>query len=97
MNTLAYADIANIDSSMASTIASSFQQMSMSFGLAFGSFVAAYYLGNASQFNHLVVTHALHYSFFTLGGLTVLSSFSFWRLSATDGESISHSKLSNFE
>jgi fucose permease len=37
MNTLAYADIAPKDSSMASTISSSFQQLSMSFGLAAGS------------------------------------------------------------
>ena len=39
MNSLAYADIDEQDSSMASTIASSFQQLSMSFGLAAGSLV----------------------------------------------------------
>jgi hypothetical protein len=40
MNSMAYADIETNESSMASTIASSFQQISMSFGLACGSLVA---------------------------------------------------------
>ena len=39
MNSMAYADIDTADSSMASTIASSMQRMSMSFGLAWGSLV----------------------------------------------------------
>ena len=39
INSMAYADIETHESSMASTIASSFQQISMSFGLAFGSLV----------------------------------------------------------
>ena len=42
MNSMAYADIETNESSMASTIASSFQQISMSFGLACGSLVAAW-------------------------------------------------------
>ena len=49
MNSMAYADIETNESSMASTIADSFQQMSMSFGLAFGSLVAAWYLGDFPQ------------------------------------------------
>src|SRR6202007_1600666 len=39
INSMAYADIDSRDSSMASTIASSMQQLSMSFGLACGSLV----------------------------------------------------------
>jgi MFS family permease len=46
MNSMAYADINTQDSSMASTIAMSMQQMSTSFGLACGSIVTAWYLGN---------------------------------------------------
>ena len=49
MNSMAYADIDAPDSSMASTIASSLQQMSMSFGLACGSLVAGWYLGDLPQ------------------------------------------------
>ncbi|TXI90001.1 MAG: DHA2 family efflux MFS transporter permease subunit, partial [Cupriavidus sp.] len=49
MNTMAYADVDAADSSMASTIASSMQQMSMSFGLAFGTLVVGWYLGDMAQ------------------------------------------------
>jgi len=46
MNSIAYADIDSKDSSMASTMTSTFQQMSMSFGLASGTLITAWYLGN---------------------------------------------------
>lgn len=89
MNAMAYADIRESDSSMASTLASSMQQMSMSFGLACGSLVAAWYLGDVPQTDRAAVTTALHYAFLTLGGLTLASSLSFWTLRATDGENVS--------
>ena len=89
MNSMAYADIETNESSMASTIASSFQQISMSFGLAFGSLVAAWYLGDLPQSDRLAVITALHRAFVTLGGLTIVSSLSFWTLRARDGESVS--------
>lgn len=93
MNSMAYADIDTRDSSMASTIASSLQQMSMSFGLACGSLIAGWYLGDLPQTNHAAVTTALHYAFLTLGGLTILSSLSFWTLRAGDGESVSRGNV----
>ena len=89
MNSMAYADIETNESSMASTIASSFQQISMSFGLAFGSLVTAWYLGPLAQSDRFAVTPALHHAFVTLGGLTIVSSFSFWTLRPSDGESVS--------
>jgi len=89
MNTMAYADVRADDSSMASTIASSLQQMSMSFGLACGTLVASWYLGKLPQTDHAAVAGALHHAFRTLGALTVLSSLSFWTLRAHDGESVS--------
>ncbi len=89
INSMAYADVQTQDSSMASTIASSFQQISMSFGLAFGSLVAAWYLGGLPQTDHAAVIDALHRAFLTLGGLTIISSLSFWTLRARDGESVS--------
>ena len=93
VNSMAYADIDGSDSSMASTIASSLQQMSMSFGLACGSLITGWYLGGLPQTDQLAVTRALHYAFLTLGGLTVLSSLTFWTLRAEDGESISKARL----
>ena len=91
MNSMAYADIGDTDSSMASTIASSMQQMSLSFGLATGSLVTAWFLGDLPQSDHLAVTRALHYAFVTLAALTMLSSLSFWTLRPHDGESVSGS------
>ena len=89
MNSLAYADIEERDSSMASTISSSFQQLSMSFGLATGSLITGWFLGNVPQTNRLLLTSALHHAFLALAVLTVLSSLMFWRLHREDGESIS--------
>jgi hypothetical protein len=92
MNTLAYSDVEQKDSSMASTIASSFQQLSMSFGLAAGSLVTAWFLGRVPQTDQVMVTKALHHAFLTLAATTMLSSIVFWHLRRTDGESISKGK-----
>jgi len=89
MNSMAYADVSAGEASMASTIASSLQQLSISFGLAFASIIAGWYLGDVSQSNQLAVTSALHYAFLTLGGLTILSSLSFWSLRKHDGDNVS--------
>ena len=89
MNSIAYADVDNADSSMASTIASSLQQLSMSFGLACGSLITGWYLGNLPQTEQLLVANALHHTFLTLAGLTIASSLTFWTLRKNDGESIS--------
>jgi EmrB/QacA subfamily drug resistance transporter len=89
MNTLAYADIEAKDTSMASTISSSLQQLSMSFGLAAGSLIAAWFLGKVPQTNHAMVTSALHHAFLALAVLSILASAAFWGLKRDDGESIS--------
>jgi EmrB/QacA subfamily drug resistance transporter len=88
MNTLAYADVGQEDSSMASTISSSFQQLSMSFGLATGSLVTGWFLGDVPQTNRVMVTSALHSGFVALSVVTILSSLAFWTLRREDGESI---------
>ncbi|MHB1175442.1 MAG: DHA2 family efflux MFS transporter permease subunit [Sulfuriferula sp.] len=93
MNSMAYADVETSDSSMASTIASTLQQISMSFGLACGSLIAAWYLGNLPQTDHVAVTSALHHAFMTLAGLTILSSLSFWTLRSRDGDNMSKGSL----
>jgi EmrB/QacA subfamily drug resistance transporter len=95
MNSLAYADVDDPDSSMASTMSSSFQQLSMSFGLAAGSLVAAWYLGKVPQTNQPMVVDALHHAFLTLAVITALSSVTFWRLRREDGESISRGIVRN--
>ena len=91
MNSMAYADIDADDTSMASTMASSFQQLSMSFGLAFSSLIVGWFLGRLPQTDHASVTHALHYAFLALAAITIVSSLSFWTLRANDGDSVSKS------
>jgi EmrB/QacA subfamily drug resistance transporter len=89
MNSIAYADIEPPDASMASTLASSMQQLSMSFGLACASLVAGWYLGDLPQTDQLMVSNALHHAFLTLAGVTLLSSMAFSTLHKDDGASIS--------
>ena len=89
LNTMAYADIEQADASMASTIASTLQQMSLSFGLATASLITIFYLANLPQSDHLAVTNALHHGFLTLSVITLISSLSFWALHKDDGESVS--------
>ena len=92
MNAMAYADIEPAESSMATSIASTCQQLSLSFGLACGSIIAAWYLGNVPQTEQMAVTNALHRTFLTVGGLTILSSLSFWTLRPDDGDNVSRGK-----
>ena len=89
MNSMAYADIADADSSQASTMSSAFQQLSMSFGLALGSLVTAWYLGDLPQTDRAAVSNALHHAFLTLGALTLVSALSYRTLKADDGENVS--------
>jgi len=97
MNSIAYADVEGPDSSMASTIASSMQQLSMSFGLAAGSLITGWFLGDLPQSDRVALTSALHHAFVTLAVLTVLSSSVFWTLRREDGESISKGSASDDE
>ena len=92
VNAMAYADIEPAESSHAASIASTFQQMSLSFGLACGSLIAGWYLGNLPQTEQVAVTTALHHTFLTVGILTMLSSLSFWTLWPDDGDNVSRGK-----
>jgi hypothetical protein len=74
---------------MASTIASTLQQMSLSFGLAIASLITSFYLAELPQSDRVAVTQALHHGFFTLAAITFVSSASFWTLRRNDGESVS--------
>ncbi|MCK9686196.1 DHA2 family efflux MFS transporter permease subunit [Scleromatobacter humisilvae] len=89
LNTMAYADIEGADASMASTIASTLQQMSLSFGLAVASLVTVFFLADLPQSDHAAVTRALHHGYITMSVLTLVSSLAFWGLRKNDGESVS--------
>ena len=89
LNTMAYADIEPADASMASTVASTLQQMSLSFGLAMATLITVFYLADLPQSDHEAVTQALHHGFVTLAVVTLVSSLAFHALRADDGESVS--------
>jgi EmrB/QacA subfamily drug resistance transporter len=87
-NTLVYADIPALDSSMASTISSTMQQLSMSFGVALASLSAAVFLPNRFHTNAAQMIHGLHLAFLALGILTIVSATIFNTLKDGDGAGI---------
>jgi EmrB/QacA subfamily drug resistance transporter len=89
MNTLVYADVTESDTSMASTIASTVQQMSISFGVAAASLVAALFIPDRFNSDASQMIHGVHQAFMVLGGLTVLSTIVFRELKNNDGDSVS--------
>ena len=90
MNTLVFADVSNEDASKASSIFSTAQQLSLSFGVAISSLVVAFFvrLLPGSGGTHLMAP--LHRAFITLGILTALSAWYFAALRPDDGANVSH-------
>lgn len=95
MNSMAYADIDARSSSMASTMASSMQQLSMSFGLAIASLLTAFYFEDFLQTQPGAMDTALRYTFMSLGIFTMMSSVSFWWLRSGDGSAVSLNSVSS--
>lgn len=89
MNSLVFADLSAAATSMGSSIASAMQQMSMSFGVAVSSLVAALFIGGHRAVTPPEMTSALRHSFLVLGGMTVFSTLIFRQLRPNDGASIS--------
>jgi EmrB/QacA subfamily drug resistance transporter len=92
MNTLVYADITEPETSSASSIASTTQQMSISFGVAIASLLTAVFIPDRFQTSAPQMIHGIHYACFALGGLTVLSTIVFRELKTADGASTSQHK-----
>src|SRR5262249_36385017 len=88
MNTLAYADVSGVETSMASTIASTFQQMPMSFGVATASIVTAVVIGDRPH-DAAQMIRGIHGAFVVLGAMTVLSALVFRELGPNDGANVS--------
>jgi len=92
MNTLVYADVQEPDSSMASSIASTAQQMSMSFGVATASLATAFFIPDRFRSNATELIHGIHHAFICMGILTVFSTIVFGELRAADGNAVSNAK-----
>jgi EmrB/QacA subfamily drug resistance transporter len=93
MNTLVYADVTEEQASSASSIASTMQQMAISFGVASASLVTAFFIPDRHTSNPLEFIHGVHRAFFVLGGMTLLSTIVFRELKKGDGDSVSQRKV----
>jgi EmrB/QacA subfamily drug resistance transporter len=89
MNTLVYADVSEEQASSASSIASTMQQMAISFGVASASLVTAFFLPDRYRSNPLQFIHGIHRAFYVLGGMTLLSTIVFYQLKRGDGDAVS--------
>jgi MFS family permease len=96
MNTLVYADVTEEQTSSASTIASTMQQMSISFGIATASLVTAFFVPDRFHSSPLEMIHGIHRAFLVMGGLTIVSTVIFADLRSEDGDKVSqHQVLSH--
>ncbi len=89
MNTLAYADVTPDQVSGASSIASTMQQMSVSFGVATASLATAFFIPDRFHSDPAQMIHGIHEAFLVLGTLTVLSTIIFRELQSGDGDAVS--------
>jgi EmrB/QacA subfamily drug resistance transporter len=93
MNTLVYADVDEAQTSMASTMASTTQQMSLSFGVAAASLATALFIPDRFHAPPHQIIHGIHLACLTLGVATALSTVLFSRLKRTDGQNVSLHKV----
>jgi EmrB/QacA subfamily drug resistance transporter len=93
MNTLVYADIVERDASSASSIASTMQQMSISFGVATAGLTTAFFVPHAASNAPQEMTHGIHLAFRFLGGLTIASTLVFAGLKRADGDAVSQHEI----
>jgi EmrB/QacA subfamily drug resistance transporter len=92
MNTLVYAETTEEQASKASTIASTMQQMSMSFGVASASLVTAFFIPDKSRSNPTQFINSIHHAFFVFGAMTIVSTIVFRKLKRGDGHAVSQGK-----
>ena len=93
MNTLVYADVTDEDTSNASSIASTMQQLSISFGVAAAGLATALFIPDRFRSNPLEMIHGIHLAFLALGGMTILSTVVFRELRNGDGDKVSQHKV----
>jgi EmrB/QacA subfamily drug resistance transporter len=92
MNTLVYADVTEEETSNASSIASTMQQLSISFGVAAAGLATALFVPDRFRSTAPEMIHGIHLAFLALGGLTILSTLVFSELRSGDGAKVSQQK-----
>ncbi len=91
MNTLVYADITEKDTSAASSIASTMQQMSISIGVAAAGLATAFFVPTGPT-NAAEMIQGIHKALIALGILTIISTIVFRGLKSGDGNDVSQHK-----
>ena len=89
MNTLVFADLNDEQTSGASAITSTVQQMSISFGIAIASLLTALFIPDRFHTNAPQMIRGIHLAFLILGGWTILSALIFRELKNNDGSTLS--------
>ena len=90
MNTLAFADLEDADESNGSSIASTVQQLSISFGVAIASLATIVLLGGNRHPGAARMVWGIHWTFLALGLFTMVTAWVFRGLRPDDGASVSH-------
>ena len=85
MNTLVYADVPPGKASAASSIASTLQQLSLSFGVAAAGLTTMFFIPVSLRSNPAEMILGMHRAFLALGAFTILSTAVFYRLKKNDG------------
>jgi EmrB/QacA subfamily drug resistance transporter len=93
MNTLVYADVGEEQASSASSIASTAQQLAISFGVASASLVTVFFIPDRHSSSPPQFIHGIHRAFLVLGGMTLLSTIVFRGLKRGDGDAVSHGEV----
>ncbi len=89
MSTLAYSDVNEREASPASTIASTIQQIAVSFGVAAASLAAALFIPDGLHATASEMIHGIHLALLALGALTIVSTIVFNGLKDGDGDAVS--------
>jgi EmrB/QacA subfamily drug resistance transporter len=92
MNTLAYADLTEPETSNGSSIASTMQQLSISFGVATAGLATALFVPNRATATPPEMIHGVHKALVALGILTIISTIVFRSLKAADASNVSSGK-----
>jgi EmrB/QacA subfamily drug resistance transporter len=93
LNTLVYADITERDTSKASSIASTMQQMAISFGVATAGLTTAFFVPSRESSSPPEMIHGIHLALCFLAALAVLSTLVFASLRRGDGQAVSQQKV----
>ena len=93
MNTLVYADVEEKDTSNASSIASTMQQMAISFGVAIAGLTTAFFVPGQAYSEPLLMIHGIHKAFLCLGALTIVSTVVYAGLKRDDGGAVNARKI----